>query len=182
MVRGQYTCQYSRSSRSWRCSCMPGLWSGTRFNTLVLAACLQKGVEPPAPPASCLPGHCRSPAWMRLSWIWTCEPAQLNAILVRAAMVVVSVHSIRPRLRQPCDSQLHQQGWPHMCKHSLVYYLGTVARSMRCGTVVSMKNTNKENLAWLLLAWLFFWVCQQGLSTWDFKSLNCWTEGNRFSA
>ena len=72
------------------------------FKILILAAwktvlsCLpsEQYIELSAPPVPCLPGCCHVPALMIIDW--TSEPIsqiQLNVVLIRVVLVMVSVHS-----------------------------------------------------------------------------------------
>jgi hypothetical protein len=75
---------------------------GVGYKTLILAAwksvfCWQpsdEDVELSAPPAPCLPECCHIPTLMIIDG--ACEPVsqpQLNVVLIRVALVTVSVHS-----------------------------------------------------------------------------------------
>ena len=95
---------------------------GVGFNTFTLAAWLlvfhyqpsDEDVELSAPPAPCLPGGCHAPTLMITNW--TSEPVsqpQLNIVLIRVALVMVSVHSSKTQLRHqhthvfPCTLGSH---------------------------------------------------------------------------
>jgi len=99
------------SGSVWRCGLVGGSVSvGMGFKTLVLAAwkpvfCLPSvgDVELSAPPPTpCLPGCCHVPTLMIMDW--ASEPVsqpQLNVVLYRVALVMVSVHSNANRKINP---------------------------------------------------------------------------------
>ena len=71
-----------------------GLWdpSPSCLRTVCTWHPLDKDVELSAAPAPCLPGYCHAPTLMAIDW--TCETvsqSQLNAVLHRVALVMVSI-------------------------------------------------------------------------------------------
>jgi hypothetical protein len=145
---------------------------GMGFKTLVLAAwkpvfsCLpsEQDIEISAPSEPCLHGHYHAPALMIMDW--TSEPVsqvQLNAILLRVALVIVFVHSSKtltktilmtaylllPHLKTPQRSLIHfcsthssvrEQADQADTSTSIVTYVQLSYHTTPSGTLSSLLN------------------------------------------